>query len=139
MNNLPAELTPTQLCLLAADERIKAIFEEEKAGDLYDLTRPLAMARALVRFYIECADLTATLGPAGSDPPILRALSALETVARLVERRVKVDGKRRAPVSRDELDQVKGAMVTVFREFVPADRFEGARLRLGQLVAARTH
>ena len=114
--------TETRRVLLEKHPEFRALYDAHLNSDhLFDLRPQLALTKALVEHYVEQGG-TKTVGAGRrADPPILRAVAALETCARVAQRIVEIEGKL-GPVTRAELDAVINAFARTLARFVPDER-----------------
>lgn len=103
------------------------------APDLLDLKPLVAWCRAMTEHFIKQADLDATEMPNGSEPPILRALSATQRTVDVVERLARIE-RTLGPITHAEFERSIRAVGVVIAEFVAPERVDAAYTRLRDLL-----
>lgn len=114
----------TRQVLLEAHPELRALYDGHLRSDQpFDLRPQLALTKALVEHYINNEGTKTWGGPKGGEPPILRAVAALETCARVAQRIVEIEDKV-GPVTRAELE----ALINAFAPRLPDSyRTRGSR------------
>ncbi len=101
---------------------LRVLYEcEIESGDMFDLRPQLALAKVLVRHYVDQADLENTDNSFGKIPPALAAIEALKKVTEIAERILKIEAQL-GPITHAELRRYMHAVAFGIHRFVPAEQ-----------------
>ncbi|MBI4516714.1 MAG: hypothetical protein HY699_12955 [Deltaproteobacteria bacterium] len=116
-------MTPTTRRLLFEQyPELRVLYEAEiESDDMFDLRQQLALAKVLVRHYVDQANLNDTDNSFGKTPPALAAIEALRRATEIAERILKIE-ERLGPITHSELKRYMQAVAAAFVRFVPRNQ-----------------
>jgi hypothetical protein len=104
--------------LFGSKPELRSRYERHIDGaDLFDLRPQLATAKTLLEHYLETASMDETMGPKGTDPPILRAVNAARTVVKLAGDMVAIE-QGMGPITHADLERLKHVFAECLNRFV---------------------
>lgn len=118
---------PTTIKQLFAERpELRALYDDELNGDrLLDMRPQLALAKVLLRYFVDIAKLDDTDNSFGKRPPALAAVDTLNQIIAMGDKLLKIEDKL-GPLSHQELNALRRGFIATINRFVPEAQREEA-------------